>query len=166
MADDHGPGDHVMVTVDPARNGGSASLSRRMVPLPAALGLLLAGEPLATVRDEYDLTEAEGRVVEALAELVRELSAPAAERDYLTAALDELVAYARRRADGHRMGAESHSSIQAEIADEQTQWVRAFTAVASLVRGLNPGELLHEWKCPACGATTRARMADYPGGGR
>lgn len=25
------------------------------------------------------------------------------------------------------------------------------------------GEPLHEWACPSCGATTRARMADHPG---
>ena len=66
-----GLGHHVLVTVDGARNCGSASISRRMVPLYAPLGLLLAGDTEETVREEYDLTEAELRLVAALAEEVR-----------------------------------------------------------------------------------------------
>lgn len=65
------PGHHVMVTVDPARNMGSASITRAMVPLYAPMGLLLAGDTEAVVREEYNLTEGELRLVAALTEDVR-----------------------------------------------------------------------------------------------
>jgi DNA-binding protein YbaB len=72
---DLGPGHHVMVTVDPARNHGRVSISRGMVPIWSAAGLLWAEDPIEVVRDEYGLTEAESAVVAALAEDFQDLCA-------------------------------------------------------------------------------------------
>lgn len=62
-----GPGQHAMVTVDPDRNHGRASITRGMTPIKAAAGMLRAGDPLELVREEFDLTEPETAVVAALA---------------------------------------------------------------------------------------------------
>lgn len=62
-----GPGDHAMVTVDPDRNHGRVSITRGMVPITAAAGMLRAGDPLELVREEFGLTPAEAAVVSALA---------------------------------------------------------------------------------------------------
>lgn len=35
-------------------------------------------------------------------------------------------------------------------------------ALAIAMPNAQPPDPLHEWRCPACGATTRARMADHP----
>lgn len=137
MTEDHGPGDHVMVTVDPARNCGSPSLSRRMVPLPAVLGLLLAGELLAVVRDEHDLTEAEARVVEALAEVVRELSSPEADQDRLVTALDSVASWCHQVADGHSMAVDAYAHMP-DVQTDQEKWAAAYAEAARLVRGLVP----------------------------
>lgn len=69
-----GPGDHVLVTVDRARNFGQASIAHCMVPIRAAAGLLYAGEPVESVREEYGLTAAEVAVVAALAEDFRDVA--------------------------------------------------------------------------------------------
>lgn len=70
-----GPGHHVVVTVDPARNHGRVSISQGMVPIWAAAGLLWAEDPIGVVRDEYGLTETEAAVVAALAEDFQDLCA-------------------------------------------------------------------------------------------
>lgn len=70
-----GPGHHVLVTVDPQRNGGRASFSAGMVPLYAAIGPLNAGDSVEQVREEYALDEAQAAVVAALAEDFRDLAA-------------------------------------------------------------------------------------------
>lgn len=80
-------------------------------------------------------------------------------------ALDAMVWFAQSRVETHRLSVDAYPHMP-EVSAGQEQRARAFTAAASLVRGLKPGDLLHEWQCPSCGATTRARMADYPGGGR
>lgn len=61
-----GPGDHVLVTVDPGRNHGRVSIARGMVPIWSPAGLLRAGDPVEVIREEFDLTEAEARVIAAL----------------------------------------------------------------------------------------------------
>lgn len=66
--DDMGPGHHVLVTVDEARNNGRASITRSMVPIWSPAGLLRAGDPVEVVREEFDLTEAEAAVIAALVE--------------------------------------------------------------------------------------------------
>lgn len=63
-----GPGHHVLVTVDEARNNGRASISRGMVPIWSPAGLLRAGDPVSVVREEFGLTEPEAAVVAALVE--------------------------------------------------------------------------------------------------
>lgn len=70
-----GPGHHVLVTVDPERNGGRVSFNAGMVPLYAAIGLLNAGDSVEQVREEYALDEAQAAVVAALAEDFRDLAA-------------------------------------------------------------------------------------------
>lgn len=69
-----GPGQHAMVTVDPDRNHGRASITRGMVPINAAVGLLRAGDPLELVREEFSLTEPEVAVVAALASDFQDLA--------------------------------------------------------------------------------------------
>jgi uncharacterized protein (DUF433 family) len=69
-----GPGDHVLVTVDPQRNFGRVSIAHCMVPIRAAAGLLYAGEKVEAVREEYGLTAAEVAVVAALAEDFRDIT--------------------------------------------------------------------------------------------
>lgn len=61
-----GPGHHVLVTVDPARNHGRASIARGMVPIWSPAGLLRAGAPMEVACEEFGLTEAEAAVVAAL----------------------------------------------------------------------------------------------------
>lgn len=73
-----GPGQHAMVTVDPARNHGRASITRRMVPIWSPAGLLRAGDPVEVIREEFDLTEAEAAVIAALVDDFADLATGAA----------------------------------------------------------------------------------------
>lgn len=72
----------------------------------------------------------------------------------------------------------AHES-DAEVADAAREYVReldedgprdsgvkVYRAMKRLRTAIaaTPGEPLHEWICPRCGATTRARMADRPAG--
>lgn len=45
------------------------------------------------------------------------------------------------------------------------KWRAVVLAVAPIIsqlrRGVRDEQPWHEWQCPACGATTRARMADH-----
>jgi hypothetical protein len=56
-----------------------------------------------------------------------------------------------------------------ELGEAITYYGRQLDRYCYRVEGLQPPTLdtdntepLHEWNCPACGATTRARMADHP----
>lgn len=138
-----GPGHHMLVTVDPHRNYGRASITRGMVPIWAAASVLRAGEPPEVVREEFDLTEDEVAVVAALAadvddlvgvppaedtcrpvevtvdgrpEVVRVRGAePMTELD--RAMFAELVAAARARA-----GEDEHMGVRQELA---MAWMKA-----------------------------------------
>jgi uncharacterized protein (DUF433 family) len=48
--------DRPHIVIDPAQNFGRPSIARTRVPIPAALGLLDAGEPPDVVLDELSLT--------------------------------------------------------------------------------------------------------------
>lgn len=133
------PGHHVMVTVDPARNCGAASITRTMVPLYAAIGLLLAGDTEDIVCEEYDLTTPELRLVAALAEEVRGFlaerrSAPELSGDVVATVADALSAVRLEIGDNTRslIADGQWKQIHLSVSERRTIAEIAITAMPAL----------------------------------
>lgn len=129
-----GPGQHAMVTVDPERNHGRASITRRMVPIWSPAGLLRAGDPVEVIREEFDLTEAEAAVIAALSDDFQDL---AAGDDYddeepappeVDACRTEIVDVDGRQEVVRVRGAEPMDDLDREMFAELVAATRAYAA--------------------------------------
>lgn len=123
-----GPGQHAMVTADPERNHGRASISRTMVPVWAPAGQLWAGDPVEAVRDEYVLTESEAAVVSALAADFQDLAArdePPPDEDVCRA---ETVTVDGREETVVVRGREPMTDLDKEMFAELVEATRAYVA--------------------------------------
>lgn len=116
---DPGPGYHVLVTVDPDRNHGRASISSCQAPIHAAAGLLRAGETPEAVRAEFGLSAAALVVVAALSQDFADLAADLEDEDDVPPAGDACRPV-RVPVDGHaeviRVHAAEPMSEQARAA--------------------------------------------------